>query len=203
MIWEVMRLSRTLRYMVAGGATLALVLTVLGTAHAGGIGQGAAESIAMKAVGNGSTVQDISLGTAGGAAVWNAAVRSAAGVSYAVRIAQADGVVMRVQVLDQVPSESPATLKSSAAASQTGSEPAASDSVATGGALPPLPPGPPGLQGRHKHAHHDHGQRFAAPPGWSQRDRHGHFGVKPIDWQGQAQDGGQGRSDGHGDGQGD
>ena len=199
MIREVMRLSRTLRYMVAGGATLALVLAVLGTAHAGGIGQAAAESIAMNAVGNGSTVQDISLGTAGGAAVWNVAIRSAAGVSYVVRIAQADGVVMRLQVLDQAKSESPATLKSSAATTQTGGEPAASDSVATGGTPPPLPPGPPGLRGRHMHPQPDHGPWFGAPPGWSHRDRREHFGVKPGDWRGRARGGVDGQGDGQGD----
>ena len=188
-----MRLSRTLRYMVAGGATLALMLGVLGTAHASAVGQGAAESIAEHTVGSGSTVQQISLGSAGGAAVWNIDLRSSRGVWYAVQVAQADGVVMRVQVLGEAPSGGAVTGQSSTSSVKVGSSGDVTASTASSPTTPPLPPGPPGPSkppgprqphGPHGPHHRGLGPWFGAPPGWSHRGHHDHVGFGHLKWLG-------------------
>ena len=193
-----MRLSRTLRYMVAGGATLALMLGVLGTAHASAVGQGAAESIAEHAVGGGSTVQRISLGSAGGAAVWNVDLRSSGGIWYAVQVAQADGVVMRVQVLGEAPSGGAVTGQSSSSSVEVGSSSDVTASTATD-PTPPLPPGPPQPHGPHRPHHRGLGSWFSAPPGWAHRGHHGHVGLGHAKGPSKDQGDGQGQDDAQGD----
>ncbi len=185
-----MRLSRTLRYAVASVATLALMLGVLGTAHAGGIDQGTAESLAERAVGSGSMARDISDGTAGGAAVWNVDVRSSQGVWYAVQIAQVDGVVMRLQVLAQVPSANSGVSQPSGSSIQAGSE-------SSGGSTVPAetapPSGRPPTPRPHAHPHpHPHGGRVGGAPRRAHLGRHSHFGFGHAKGPGNAQGDDQG-----------